>query len=217
MKHVLRSFFILALLMVAVLPGSISAQQATPGANLPDGLYAVLSITTGTVIVELFPDSAPLAVMSFVGLAEGTLPADGKLYFDNLKFHRVVPGFVIQTGDPTGTGRGGPGYQFRNEIDPKLSFNAVGVLGMANAGPDTNGSQFFITLGKAPHLDGGYSIFGKVVSGLPSVLATKQGDTLKSVRILRKGAQTEAYRPDRTTFDKARRLMGKRGKTSAKD
>jgi cyclophilin family peptidyl-prolyl cis-trans isomerase len=89
-----------------------------PGANLPDGLYAVLNITTGTVIVELLPDSAPLAVMSFVGLAEGTIPADGKLYFDNLKFHRVVPGFVIQTGDPTGTGRGGPGYQFRNEIDP---------------------------------------------------------------------------------------------------
>jgi cyclophilin family peptidyl-prolyl cis-trans isomerase len=191
--------------LVAVLPGTVVAQPASPGANLPDGLYAVLSITTGTVIVELFPDSAPLAVMSFVGLAEGTIPADGKLYFDNLKFHRVVPGFVIQTGDPTGTGRGGPGYQFRNEIDPKLSFNEVGILGMANAGPDTNGSQFFITLGKAPHLDGGYSIFGKVVSGLPSVLATKQGDTLRSVRILRKGTKAEAYRPNRATFDAARR------------
>jgi peptidylprolyl isomerase len=208
MKHTSRSFFVLTLFMVMFTSFSLSlsAQQSTPGAaNLPDGLYAVLSITTGTVIVELFPDSAPLAVMSFVGLAEGTIPADGKLYFDNLKFHRVVPGFVIQTGDPTGTGRGGPGYQFRNEIDPKLSFNAVGVLGMANAGPDTNGSQFFITLGKAPHLDGGYSIFGRVVSGLPSVLATKQGDTLKSVRILRKGAKAEAYLPNRATFDAARR------------
>lgn len=207
MKHTSPSFFLFALLMVlaTVLPASLTAQQAAPGANLPDGLYAVLDITTGTVIVELFPGSAPLAVMSFVGLAEGTIPADGKLYFDNLKFHRVVPGFVIQTGDPTGTGRGGPGYQFRNEIDPKLSFNAVGVLGMANAGPDTNGSQFFITLGKAPHLDGGYSIFGRVVSGLPSVLATKQGDTLKSIRILRKGLKAEAYRPDRTAFDAARR------------
>jgi cyclophilin family peptidyl-prolyl cis-trans isomerase len=207
MKHTSRPFIILALLlaMTVALPCSLSAQPASPGANLPDGLYAVLSITTGTVIVELFPESAPLAVMSFVGLAEGTIPADGKLYFDNLKFHRVVPGFVVQTGDPTGTGRGGPGYQFRNEIDPKLSFNAVGVLGMANAGPDTNGSQFFITLGKAPHLDGGYSIFGKVVSGLPSVLATKQGDTLKTVRILRKGAKAEAYKPDRVSFDAARR------------
>ena len=207
MKHVPRSFLILALTtgMAAAIPGTIPAQQTAPGANLPDGLYAVLSITTGTVIVELLPDSAPLAVMSFVGLAEGTIPADGKPYFDNLKFHRVVPGFVIQTGDPTGTGRGGPGYQFRNEIDPKLSFNAVGVLGMANAGPDTNGSQFFITLGKAPHLDGGYSIFGKVVSGLPSVMATKQGDTLKSVRILRKGTKADNYRPDRASFDAARR------------
>ncbi|MDX9957163.1 MAG: peptidylprolyl isomerase [Spirochaetia bacterium] len=205
MKHTSRPFFILALFLAMTLPCSLSAQPAAPGANLPDGLYAVLSITTGTVIVELFPESAPLAVMSFVGLAEGTIPADGKLYFDNLKFHRVVPGFVVQTGDPTGTGRGGPGYQFRNEIDPKLSFNAVGVLGMANAGPDTNGSQFFITLGKAPHLDGGYSIFGRVVSGLPSVLATKQGDALKTVRILRKGAKAEAYRPDRASFDAARR------------
>jgi peptidylprolyl isomerase len=207
MKHVPRSLLILALTagMTAAIPGTLPAQQTAPGANLPDGLYAVLNITTGTVIVELLPDSAPLAVMSFVGLAEGTIPADGKPYFDNLKFHRVVPGFVIQTGDPTGTGRGGPGYQFRNEIDPKLSFNAVGVLGMANAGPDTNGSQFFITLGKAPHLDGGYSIFGKVVSGLPSVMATKQGDALKSVRILRKGTKAENYRPDRAGFDAARR------------
>lgn len=207
MKHSARYFLIPTLLvaMAATFPGILNAQQPAPGANLPEGLYAVLSITTGTVIVELLPESAPLAVMSFVGLAEGTIPADGKLYFDNLKFHRVVPGFVIQTGDPTGTGRGGPGYQFRNEIDPKLSFNAVGVLGMANAGPDTNGSQFFITLGKAPHLDGGYSIFGRVVSGLPSVLATKQGDTLRSVRILRKGAKAEAYRPDRALFDAARK------------
>ncbi len=207
MKHTQRSLLIpvLVMAMLAELPCSLSAQAATPGANLPDGLYAVLSITTGTVIVELFPQSAPLAVMSFVGLAEGTIPADGKPYFDNLKFHRVVPGFVIQTGDPTGTGRGGPGYQFSNEIDPKLSFNAVGILGMANAGPDTNGSQFFITLGKAPHLDGGYSIFGKVVSGLPAVLATKQGDTLKTVRVLRKGSKAEAYRPDKAAFDAARR------------
>ena len=166
MKHTSPALTVLVLILIAALPASLFAQAASPGANLPDGLYAVLTITTGTVVVELLPQSAPLAVMSFVGLAEGTIPADGKLYFDNLKFHRVVPGFVIQTGDPTGTGRGGPGYQFRNEIDPKLSFNAVGVLGMANAGPDTNGSQFFITLGKAPHLDGGYSIFGKVVSGL---------------------------------------------------
>lgn len=206
MKHKLPLFPVLLLLMaVSILPGRVLAQSAAPGADLPEGLYAVLSITTGTVIVELFPQSAPLAVMSFVGLAEGTIPSDGKLYFDNLKFHRVVPGFVIQTGDPTGTGRGGPGYQFRNEIDPKLSFNAVGVLGMANAGPDTNGSQFFITLGRAPHLDGAYTIFGRVVSGLPSVLATKQGDTLKSVRILRKGSKAESFRPDRASFDAARR------------
>lgn len=150
-----------------------------PTASLPDGLYA---------------DKAPLAAASFVGLAEGSFAASGKPYFGGMVFHRVEPGLVIQGGDPTGTGTGGPGYQFRNEIDPSLSFSAAGVLGMANAGPNTNGSQFFITLGAAKPLDGSYTIFGRVASGMDAVKAIRKGDAMSSVRIYRKGERARAFK-----------------------
>src|SRR5690625_1787666 len=138
--------------------------------HLPDGLYAEFETNYGDFIAELNYKEAPLTVSSFVSLAEGTSTAvdekyKGKNYFDGLKFHRVVEGFVIQGGDPEGTGAGGPGYQFPNETDTGLNHGSKGVLSMANAGPDTNGSQFFITLGPTPSLDGGYSVFGKVVEG----------------------------------------------------
>ena len=125
----------------------------------PDQQYvATLETDQGDIVLELFPDVAPLAVNSFVFLAQ-----EG--WFDNVTFHRVLPGFVAQAGDPTGTGFGGPGYAFDNEVSPDLKFDRAGVLGMANAGPGSNGSQFFITLGPTPNLDGGYTIFGQVISG----------------------------------------------------
>jgi len=120
---------------------------------------ATLETEKGNIVINLFADKAPLAVNSFVFLArEG--------WFDGVTFHRVLPGFMAQTGDPSGTGRGGPGYFFKNEIDPSLKFDKPGVVGMPNSGPDTNGSQFFITYAPAAHLDGKYTVFGQVLSGM---------------------------------------------------
>ncbi len=194
--------------MVAVLcVGGLGAQAkggaADPIAALPDGLYAAITTPKGVIVFELLYERAPVAVTSFVGLAEGTLSSGGKLYFDGIVFHRVEPGFVIQGGDPTGTGHGGPGYQFPNEIDPSLSFGAAGVVGMANAGPDTNGSQFFITLGPADFLDGSYTVFGRVVSGAPVAAAIRKGDAMSSVRIVRKGSAARSFQADRAAFDAA--------------
>ena len=119
---------------------------------------ATIETDKGDIVIGLFPDKAPLAVNSFVFLArEG--------WFDGVTFHRVIPGFAAQTGDPSGTGRGNPGYLFNNEISD-LQFDKPGLVGMANSGPDTNGSQFFITFAPAVHLNGGYTIFGRVLSGL---------------------------------------------------
>ena len=123
---------------------------------------ATLHTDKGDITIELYPEAAPLAVNNFVFLSnEG--------WYDNVIFHRVIPGFVAQAGDPTGTGLGGPGYAFKNEVSEELSFDRAGVVGMANAGPDTNGSQFYITLAPATHLDGGYTIFGQVIEGMEIV------------------------------------------------
>jgi cyclophilin family peptidyl-prolyl cis-trans isomerase len=113
-------------------------------------------------VIELYAEEAPVAVNSFIFLAEND-------WFDGITFHRVLPGFVAQSGDPTGTGFGGPGYAFGNEISPDLKFDRAGLLGMANAGPDSNGSQFFITFGPVERLDGGYTIFGQVIEGMQVV------------------------------------------------
>jgi cyclophilin family peptidyl-prolyl cis-trans isomerase len=123
---------------------------------------ATLETEKGDIVIELYPDVAPMAVNSFVFLAQNG-------WFDNVTFHRVLPGFVAQAGDPSGTGLGSPGYAFDNETSPDLKFDQAGVLGMANAGPGSNGSQFFITLGPAPHLDGSFTIFGRVVEGMDVV------------------------------------------------
>ncbi len=200
MKH--AGMTLTALAMIAA-TGAFAQAAAPLPAGTPDGLYAVVATPRGTIVLELFPDKAPLAVASFVGLAEGAFTGTGKPYFDGIVFHRVEPGFVIQGGDPTGTGSGGPGYRFPNEIDPSLSFDSAGVLGMANAGADTNGSQFFITLAPAKALDGGYTIFGRVHSGMDAVRAIRAGDPMTSVRIVRRGATAEAIQPDRASFDAA--------------
>ncbi len=123
---------------------------------------ATIKTEKGDIVIELFPDVAPVAVNSFVFLANND-------WFDGVTFHRVIPGFVAQAGDPSGTGFGGPGYAFDNEIAPDLRFDQPGVVGMANSGPGSNGSQFFITLGPAPHLDGSYTIFGRVIEGMDVV------------------------------------------------
>ncbi len=119
---------------------------------------ATIHTEKGDIVMQLFPDKAPLAVNSFLFLAKQN-------WFDGVTFHRVIPGFAAQAGDPSGTGNGNPGYFFNNEISD-LKFDKPGMVGMANSGPDTNGSQFFITFKTADHLDGKYTIFGQVISGL---------------------------------------------------
>ena len=144
----------------------------------------------GNFTIELFEAQTPKTVDNFVKLAE-------KNFYDGVIFHRVIDGFMIQGGDPTGTGRGGPGYQFADEIHPQLKHTSEGILSMANAGPNTNGSQFFITLVPTPHLDGRHTVFGKVVEGMDVVkkigkTPTARGDrpltdvVMKSVRIEKK-------------------------------
>ncbi len=123
---------------------------------------ATLHTEKGDIVIQLFADQAPLAVNSFVFLAR-------QGWFDGVTFHRVIPGFVAQAGDPSGTGRGGPGYFFQNEVHANLLFDKAGVVGMANSGPDTNGSQFFITYAPEPNLDGAYTVFGQVVAGMDVV------------------------------------------------
>jgi cyclophilin family peptidyl-prolyl cis-trans isomerase len=127
-----------------------------------DNSVAVIETTLGKIAVELFPREAPDTVANFVKLVE-------KGFYDGVVFHRVIPGFMIQTGDPTGTGRGGPGWTILDEFSPKLRHDRAGILSMANAGPDTGGSQFFITHGPTPHLDNRHAVFGVVIEGLDVV------------------------------------------------
>jgi peptidyl-prolyl cis-trans isomerase A (cyclophilin A) len=154
------------------------SSAALPGPTpAPAGQYtADIQTDLGTITVALFPDKAPLAVGNFIGLAEGTQawrdPRTGAVeqhhrFYDGLTFHRVIPAFMIQGGDAMGNGSGSPGYQFANETSPDLLFDRPGRLAMANAGPDTNGSQFFITVAPYPSLNGNYTIFGQVLSGQP--------------------------------------------------
>lgn len=141
-----------------------------------NGLTAVFKTTLGDFEIELYPKECPETVWNFVNLAEGKQKTSKEgPFYNGLVFHRVIRGFMIQGGCPEGSGRGGPGYRFEDEFNPKLKHNSEGILSMANAGPGTNGSQFFITLGPTPHLDGRHTVFGKVVKGMDVV--KKIGDT----------------------------------------
>ena len=135
---------------------------------------ATIETDRGTIVLELYPEHAPKTVNNFVFLAQ-----EG--FYDGLKFHRVIANFMIQGGDPTGTGAGGPGYKFEDEVKSNPLKHETGVISMANAGPNTNGSQFFITHGPQPHLDGRHTVFGKVVTGMDVVNSIEQGDVMEKV------------------------------------
>ncbi len=137
---------------------------------------ATIKTNRGDIVIQLFADKAPMTVNNFVALAR-----DG--FYDGVKFHRVIADFMVQTGDPTGTGRGGPGYRFPDEIHPELRHDGPGVVSMANAGPNTNGSQFFITHVATPWLDGKHTVFGRVLQGQDVVDSIRQGDVMEQVII----------------------------------
>ncbi len=178
----------------------IGAHYSIADEPLPDGIYAQIITPRGTIVARLFEKEAPLTVTNFVGLAEGTLgPEPRKPFFDELTFHRVVPGFVIQGGDPLKNGEGGPGYEFPDEFSPNLRHDSAGILSMANDGPDTNGSQFFITLSEVNRLNYMHSVFGKVITGLDVLPKIEQGDSMQ-IKILRIGAEAKAFKADEATF-----------------
>jgi len=187
--------------------------QAAPlnvdGWETKPGLYAIFNTGVGNIVCRLFEKKSPLTVENFVGLATGsklfTDPRDGQKkkarFYDAQVFHRVIPGFMIQGGDPLGRGTGGPGYRFKDETSNGLQFNRDGLLAMANSGKDTNGSQFFITensTGRYPrHLNGKHTIFGEVVEGQDVVVAVGKGKRvpLTTLRVVRIGTMPKAKKP----------------------
>lgn len=177
----------------------LSAEAKKP--KLDKGLYAELETSRGIILIKLTMDSVPLTVANFVGLAEGKIKnnakAPGVPYYDSLKFHRVIANFMIQGGDPEGTGRGGPGYNFKDEFVAAYKFTGPGILAMANAGPGTNGSQFFITHVATPWLDNRHTIFGYVVTGQDVVNAIQQDDIIKHVKIIRVGKPAKKFKAEK--------------------
>jgi len=164
---------------------------------MEDGLYAKFNTTKGSILIKLEHEKTPGTVGNFVALAEGNMEnsvkPQGQKYYDGLNFHRVIPDFMIQGGCPQGTGTGNPGYKFDDEFHKDLKHDAPGVLSMANAGPGTNGSQFFITHLETPWLDNKHTVFGKVVEGQDIVNAIAQGDVLDSLEIVREGKAAEDF------------------------
>ncbi|AYN68774.1 peptidylprolyl isomerase [Euzebyella marina] len=164
---------------------------------MQDGIYAKFNTSKGEILVKLTHDKTPGTVGNFVALAEGNqdnkVKSKGEPYYDGLKFHRVIPDFMIQGGCPLGTGTGDAGYKFDDEFHPDLKHSGPGVLSMANAGPGTNGSQFFITHGPTPWLDNKHTVFGHVESGQEVVDEVAQGDTIESLEIVRVGDEAESW------------------------
>lgn len=203
--RVLYSFIIIGLLTLSSCGGSKNLQLAD-GQKLEKGIYAKMETTKGDIILKLYDEEAPLTVANFVGLAQGKLTVFDTIkftepYYDGIVFHRVIPNFMIQGGDPTGSGQGGPGYKFWDETSNTDSFGRKGLLAMANAGPKTNGSQFFITHVPTPHLNGKHTIFGEVLEGQDVVDAIEQGDKIEHVKIFNIGKKFNATKVFKSEYD----------------
>ena len=196
------TFRIIAIALISLLITSCVSTKI-PNFKLEDGMYAEIETNRGVMLLELEYKKAPLTVANFVGLAEGDLTVFDSVefntpYYDGLIFHRVIQNFMIQTGDPKGNGTGGPGYRFFDETDNGLTHSDAGVLSMANAGPNTNGSQFFITHRSTAHLNGIHTVFGHIVVGQDIVDQTMQGDTIKELKIIRVGKEARKFNATKT-------------------
>jgi peptidylprolyl isomerase len=197
----MRRTLFLILILAVVVSGSLACRS-----KYPRGLYAEVSTNKGLIVIRLEFEKTPMTVANFVGLAEGTVDnaalLPGTFYFNGSKWHRVVPGHVIQCGVPKDGKAEGPGYQFPNEIDLSLNHDKAGMVGMANAGPHTNGSQWYITLGDRSYLNGNYTVFGEVIQGMDVVKAIVQGDDVIAVKIVRIGRNAGQFRPTTASFKK---------------
>ncbi len=187
---------ITSILVVSIFTLFISCSKSYD--NLKEGLYADIETSKGSIIVKLEFEKVPNTVANFVTLAEGKNPFvseefKGKRFYDGLKFHRVIADFMIQGGDPNGDGSGGPGYKFKDEFHPDLKHSKAGILSMANAGPSTNGSQFFITHKETPWLDNMHTVFGEVVEGLEIVNEISADDIIEKVTIIRNGNAAKKF------------------------
>ena len=200
MKKLLTLFVTCALTLGAFSQNIFNNKSITSinkKSNLENGMYAKINTTKGDILIHLEYEKTPLTVANFVALAEGDMQNNkreqGVPYYDGLKFHRVIADFMIQGGCPDGTGSGSPGYSFSDEFHPDLKHNGPGILSMANAGPATNGSQFFITHKETPWLDGKHSVFGNVVEGIDVVNTIAQDDIINSITIIREGSSAKKF------------------------
>jgi peptidylprolyl isomerase len=219
------------LFVFAIICGLVSCKEDYP--DLSDGMYAEFNTNYGTFVAELYYDATPVTVANFVSLAEGKPHSmvdsayKDKKFYDGLTFHRVIKDFMIQGGDPSGTGSGDPGYRFPDEIVDSLTHDSSGYLSMANAGPGTNGSQFFVTLAETPWLDGRHTIFGKVVQGQEVVDSIGQVETgaqdrpvkevkIESLNIIRKGKAAKDFNASKVFEDKLAQIKAEEENLSKK-
>ena len=193
--------------------------KTAPKSNPGEGIFATISTTKGDIVLSLEYVKAPVTVANFISLAEGKNPnvkvekLKGKPFYDGLKFHRVINDFMIQGGDPEGNGSGGPGFSFKDEFTEDLKFEKGGVVAMANSGPATNGSQFFITHKETPWLNGKHTIFGHVVSGMDNVNKIVQDDIMTKITITRKGSAAKKFDAVKVINEDAKKELSKKAES----
>lgn len=189
--------------IAVILLGGAACASKNNGPDLEPGIYAKFITSKGEMLLKLEHEKTPMTVANFVGLVEGNFTIYDSIkitkpFYDGLKFHRVIKDFMIQGGDPQGNGMGGPGYKFADEFDPSLTHSGPGILSMANSGPATNGSQFFITHKATPHLNGKHTVFGHIITGQDVVNAIAQDDIMQEVKIIRVGKEAKAWNATET-------------------